>query len=78
MYSKEMEQLKVAINATDVLIDGLGNVYASIDSITLNIEPLKGSIDALLFARQNLLAQLKVLEEAQLNAQTDLVHTMEP
>ena len=78
MYSKEMEQLKVAINATDVLIDGLGNVYASIDSITLNIEPLKGSIDALLFARQNLLAQLKVLEEVQLNAQQDLVHIMEP
>jgi hypothetical protein len=76
MYSKEIDQLKTAINALDVLIEGTSNIHTSIDSITLNSKPLEGVIDALLYSRQNLLTQLSILEAAQLKAQ-ELVPAME-
>ena len=77
MYSNEIEKLKVALSAMDVLIENLGNIHSDIDSIRLEIKPLEGVIDALLYGRQNLLTQLSVLEAAQLKAQEELVPVME-
>lgn len=72
MYRNEINQLKVAVEAIDALIEGTGNVYSSMESIRFNNEPIKSAIDYLLFSRQNLISQIKVLEIAQLEAQLAL------
>lgn len=77
MYRSEISQLKAAIEALDVLIEGTGNVYSSVESIRLDSEQLKGAIDALLFARQNLIGQIKILEIAQIKSREELALTME-
>ena len=68
MYRNEISQLKVAVEAVDALIEGTSNVYASMESIRLDNEPIKSSIDYLLYSRQNLISQIKILELAQLEA----------
>ena len=75
MYRKEINQLKVAVDALDALIEGTSNIYTSIDSISLNNEPLARSVDSLLYAKQQLIAQVATLETAQAEAQLAL--TME-
>lgn len=69
MYRDEVEKLKVAVSAIDVLVEGTSNILMSVDSISLNIEPLQKSLDSLLYSRQNLIAQLAILKAAQLEAQ---------
>ena len=76
MYQQEINQLRIAIEALDALLEGTGNVYSSTESIRLDNEQLKGALDALLFARQNLIGQIKILEVAQIKSR-DLALTME-
>ena len=68
MYQSEISQLKVAVEAIDTLIEGTSNVYSSMESIRFNNEPIKSAIDYLLYSRQNLISQIKILEVAQLEA----------
>ena len=68
MYHNEIEQLKIAIAAIDTLAEGASNVYSSMESIRLDNEPIKLAIDYLLYSRQNLISQIKILEVAQLEA----------
>ena len=65
MYRNEIDQLRIAINALDVLLEGTSNIYTSIDSIRLNNEPIKQSMEALQYSRQYLVAQVNILLKAQ-------------
>ena len=76
MYRNEISQLKIAIEALDVLLEGTSNVYSSIESIRLNNDPIKSAINSLLYSRQELVSQLKILEVAQLKVPLGL--DMEP
>jgi len=57
----------------DVLIEATSNIYTSVDSIRLELDPIKQSIDALMFSKKYLVAQLNIL----IKAQEELVPAME-
>ena len=73
----QISKLIQASNALDDLIAILGNSYDSLYSSSYNIEHLGYGIDALIFAKEKLAAQVKLLQESQTNSQSRLLQNIE-
>lgn len=73
----QIEKLTQASNAIDDLIASLGNSYDNLYSSSYNIEHLGYTLDALIYAKEKLAAQVKLLQESQTNSQSRLLQHIE-
>lgn len=74
---KDLNQMTQASNALDDLIQLLGNSYDNLYSSSLNIESLGLSIDALIYSKDKLNEQIKLLQESQTKSQSRLLQNIE-